>query len=67
MRDFLVDRFKIDAARLTIEGQGEDDPIASNDHREGRFANRRIEVLLLNPAATAPDQASAAGVTSASP
>ncbi len=48
VRDFLVDRFKIAADRLTTEGRGEDDPIATNDTPAGRLANRRIEVLLLN-------------------
>ncbi len=48
VREFLVDRFKINVDRLAVEGRGEDDPIATNDTPAGRLANRRIEVLLLN-------------------
>lgn len=36
-----------DAARLSAEGRADKEPIASNDTREGRAANRRIEVLLI--------------------
>ncbi len=32
--------------RLTVEGLGEDDPIADNTTPEGRALNRRVEVLL---------------------
>lgn len=33
--------------RLTAEGRAESEPIASNDTREGRARNRRIEVILI--------------------
>ncbi len=42
-----VDR-GIDPARLTAIGRGETEPIASNDTREGRDRNRRIEVTIEN-------------------
>jgi outer membrane protein OmpA-like peptidoglycan-associated protein/predicted nucleic acid-binding Zn-ribbon protein len=48
IRDFLVQNFKIEETRLSIEGKGEEQPIASNATRDGRMANRRVEVLLLN-------------------
>ncbi len=40
--DILVNRFGINAARLTAKGYGETRPIASNDTEEGRTANRRL-------------------------
>lgn len=36
--------------RLTAEGRAEKEPIASNDTREGRAKNRRIEVVLVKTA-----------------
>lgn len=36
----------VDPARLTAEGRGESDPVASNDTELGRLANRRIEFVL---------------------
>jgi len=31
-------------ARIEVEGKGETDPVASNDTREGRSRNRRVEI-----------------------
>jgi outer membrane protein OmpA-like peptidoglycan-associated protein len=42
--DFLVAQ-GIDPARLSAEGRGPDEPIASNDTDEGRALNRRVEFL----------------------
>ncbi|MEX0365893.1 MAG: type VI secretion system protein TssL, long form [Ruegeria sp.] len=36
-----------DPSRLTAEGRADSEPIADNSTREGRAANRRIEVLLV--------------------
>ncbi|AZG07784.1 OmpA family protein [Pigmentiphaga sp. H8] len=36
----------VSSARLTTEGRGPNDPIASNDTVEGRAANRRTEIYL---------------------
>jgi outer membrane protein OmpA-like peptidoglycan-associated protein len=48
IKAFLVENFEIEQTRLAIEGKGEEQPIASNETRDGRAANRRVEVLLLN-------------------
>ncbi len=46
VRDFLVNE-GIDASRLQAIGYGEDRPIASNNTRSGRTANRRVEINLI--------------------
>jgi outer membrane protein OmpA-like peptidoglycan-associated protein len=48
IKEFLVENFEIEQTRLSIEGKGEEQPIASNATEDGRTANRRVEVLLLN-------------------
>ncbi len=48
VKQFFVDNFEINGKRLSTEGRGEDEPIASNDTSAGRKANRRVEVLILN-------------------
>jgi len=48
VKQFFVDNFGIDGSRVSTEGRGESDPIASNDTPAGRQANRRVEVLILN-------------------
>jgi chemotaxis protein MotB len=47
IKEFFVENFEIEQARLSIEGKGEEQPIASNATPDGRRANRRVEVLLL--------------------
>ncbi|MDG3424571.1 OmpA family protein, partial [Vibrio parahaemolyticus] len=42
--DYLK-RMGIAESRLTVMGQGESHPIASNDTVEGRAQNRRVEVV----------------------
>lgn len=39
------------AARYKVEGHGEADPLATNDTAAGRARNRRVEIVLLTPAA----------------
>ena len=46
LRDVLVGRYGIDAARITALGLGDSTPRASNATPEGRAKNRRIEVLI---------------------
>ena len=43
----LTDDFNIEPARLTAAGRGEYVPVASNDTREGRAANRRTRIVIL--------------------
>lgn len=46
VRDYLVATHGFDAARFTVDGQGEDSPVTSNDTPAGRRANRRVEVYV---------------------
>ena len=46
---FLQDEVGIAAERLSGAGYGEFQPAASNDTREGKAVNRRIEIVLLPP------------------
>ena len=48
VKQFFVDNFELSADQLTIEGLGEARPIASNATPQGRRANRRVDVLILN-------------------
>lgn len=36
----------ISAGRLTVRGEGESNPVTSNDTREGRAMNRRVELIV---------------------
>ncbi|MDD5657842.1 MAG: OmpA family protein [Elusimicrobia bacterium] len=42
VRQALVDRFQVDASRLTAKGYGPDRPISDNGTAEGRAKNRRV-------------------------
>lgn len=46
VKDMLVNRFGIDASRLTSVGYGESKPIASNDTVDGRAQNRRVVAVM---------------------
>jgi len=46
VKDYIVSK-GINAERLNIEGKGEGHPIASNDTKEGRKENRRVEFVVL--------------------
>ena len=46
VEDYLVSRHQIDARRITTEGRGPADPVASNDTAAGRKQNRRAVVIL---------------------
>jgi OOP family OmpA-OmpF porin len=43
--DYLVSR-GVDASQLRAVGRGEADPVASNDTRDGRIRNRRVELVV---------------------
>ncbi len=45
---FLVDVGEIDATRVSSEGFGKERPVASNETKEGRAANRRVEIQIIN-------------------
>jgi outer membrane protein OmpA-like peptidoglycan-associated protein/predicted nuclease with TOPRIM domain len=48
VKQIFVENFELAADRLSTEGVGEARPIASNATPQGRRANRRVEVLILN-------------------
>src|SRR5699024_12810583 len=43
VKEYLVQRHGIDPSRITTEGRGSADPVASNDTDEGRRENRRAD------------------------
>lgn len=48
-RDYLVTR-GVALNRITIDGRGSREPIASNNTAEGRAMNRRVEIFVAEPA-----------------
>jgi outer membrane protein OmpA-like peptidoglycan-associated protein len=51
-RDYLAAR-GVSPSRVTIEGRGEREPVATNATAEGRAQNRRVEIYLAERAAVA--------------
>jgi outer membrane protein OmpA-like peptidoglycan-associated protein len=49
VKGYLI-RQGIDPKRLTATGRGEAEPVESNDSSSGRQANRRVEIIINNPA-----------------
>jgi outer membrane protein OmpA-like peptidoglycan-associated protein len=47
VKDYLV-QHGVDGARIQTSGHGEANPIADNATQEGRFQNRRVEILILS-------------------
>ena len=48
VKEILINYFEIAADRLSTDGLGDTLPIASNATPQGRRANRRVELLILN-------------------
>ncbi|MDP2226935.1 MAG: OmpA family protein [Moraxellaceae bacterium] len=46
VRQRLIDKFSIDAGRVTAAGYGPDKPVADNGTQAGRDANRRVEGVI---------------------
>ena len=46
VRDYLISKGH-DASKMITTGKGETRPVASNDTKEGRAKNRRVEILVL--------------------
>ncbi|APX11996.1 type VI secretion system protein TssL, long form [Tateyamaria omphalii] len=53
VRDLLLPY--VEEQRISIDGIGPDRPIATNDTEAGREANRRTEILVIEPGARVPD------------
>ena len=49
----LIQTYSMRAAMLSAAGYAENRPIASNDTPEGKARNRRVDLIVLNPAAAA--------------
>ena len=43
--EHLVEHHGIDGGRLKAKGYGESQPVAGNDSEDGRYQNRRVEVV----------------------
>lgn len=52
---FLVDVGGIEPARIESDGFGESKPVATNETKEGRAKNRRVEILIINTPASGVD------------
>ena len=47
VRNWLIEYYEVDPARLEAVGMGESSPVASNETAEGRQMNRRVELVRL--------------------
>ena len=56
VRQYMIDKFGVDGAKLSAKGYGKSKPIATNDTDEGRQRNRRTE-LHIKPLSEMPKEA----------
>ena len=49
---YLIEKFGLDPETLSAAGYGEYRPTATNDTEEGKARNRRVDIVVLNPAAS---------------
>jgi OOP family OmpA-OmpF porin len=45
VRQALIDSYGIDSSKLVARGYGEAQPVADNATEEGRYENRRVDVI----------------------
>jgi OOP family OmpA-OmpF porin len=71
VKNELVNKFGVDAARLETDGKGESEPLADNNSAVNKAKNRRVEFISLKgepkPAAAAKNSAVQGSGTSMSP
>lgn len=48
VKTYLMDKYGVASARLTSKGYGPAKPIASNETRDGREQNRRVDIKVIN-------------------
>ncbi|PCI77749.1 MAG: hypothetical protein COB20_07495 [SAR86 cluster bacterium] len=48
VRQVMIDRFNVQASRVSSRGFGESQPVASNESDAGRAENRRVMTVLIN-------------------
>jgi outer membrane protein OmpA-like peptidoglycan-associated protein len=47
VKGYLVKEAGVDSSRISAIGRGESNPVADNSSEQGRFENRRVEILIL--------------------
>jgi len=47
VKQYLIKEAGVDQSQISTVGRGESDPVADNKTAEGRFENRRVEILIL--------------------
>ncbi len=45
VRQYLIEKHGVDAVKIRAKGYGESRPIADNSTKEGRYQNRRVEII----------------------
>ncbi|HVA66516.1 MAG TPA: FlgD immunoglobulin-like domain containing protein [Elusimicrobiota bacterium] len=58
VRDYFVDKARLNGSRMSSAGYGDARPVASNDTADGRRQNRRVEIIIAKEGAadaTAPE------------